>query len=323
MKKKELMSLKQHEMKSEIHGFLSYPDSNNLGDYIQSIAAKELIDSNAVSLNREKLNHYRGPFLKLLMNGWFMENSKNWPPSDKIKPLMISFHINPIAMKNMLSPMGISYFKKHEPIGCRDLFTQKILSQNGINTYFSGCLTLTLKSKSNKNKREGILVLGAIDRMKPKLKFKNFLIDIFKFPIKFLEYKKARKRLNGFIKNQKDKKVIFKSQEIKSNAYSEKKKFILAQEQLDLISRSRIVITSRIHTALPAISLGTKVIFLTDGLDHINQSSRLDGLSDYFYCCKVKDLTNLTIEEIKPKKNHNIISKNLKEKVKIFFGGHH
>ena len=74
-----------------------------------------------------------------------------------------------------------------------------------------------------------------------------------------------------------------------------------------MISKSKLVITSRIHTALPAIALGTKVIFLTDGLDHINQKSRLEGLSDYFYCCKTSDLSNLKLNEILPKKNHEEI----------------
>ena len=87
---------------------------------------------------------------------------------------------------------------------------------------------------------------------------------------------------------------------------------------LELWNNARIIITSRIHTALPAISLGVKVIFLTDGLDHINQKSRLEGLSDYFYCCNTNDLKNIDINKIRPKKNHTTISHSLKEKVKKF-----
>ena len=67
---------------------LSYPNSKNLGDYIQSIAAKKFIDEDAICIDREKLNTYNGDKVKLIMNGWFMQNPNNWPPSNKIKPLL-------------------------------------------------------------------------------------------------------------------------------------------------------------------------------------------------------------------------------------------
>ena len=304
-------------MNTKQRGFLSYPKSNNLGDYIQSIAAKEIIGKKSIGVDREKLNIYPGPSLNLIMNGWFMENPKNWPPSDKITPLFISFHLNPIAEKQMLSLPGIEYFKKHEPIGCRDIFTQNILSKRGIKTYFSGCLTLTLNNKNNK--REGILVLSALDRMMPKITINNFFIQLFKFPKKYLQYKNSKRRLEVFLSEQKSSKVKYKSQIVDVTKYSEQERFFLAQEQLDIISKSELIITSRIHSALPAVSLGTKVVFLTDGLDHINQKSRLEGLSDYFYCCKTTDLNKLNLNEIIPKKSCKEISKDLIEKVNQFF----
>ena len=83
---------------------LSYPNSNNLGDFIQSIAAKhELNVKEAYELDRDQLHIYNGPKVFLIMNGWFMEEPTNWPPSEKITPLFLSFHLNPSAKKNMLS----------------------------------------------------------------------------------------------------------------------------------------------------------------------------------------------------------------------------
>jgi len=306
-------------MNKNQRGFLSYSKSNNLGDYIQSIAAKQLIGKKLINVDREKLNIYPGPSLNLIMNGWFMENPKNWPPTKNIKPLIISFHLNPTAKKKMLSISGVEYFKKHEPIGCRDTYTQKILSKRGIKAYFSGCLTLTLQNKNKDYKKEGILVMSALERMNPKISMNNLFIQLAKFPKKYYNYKKSKRKLEAFISDQKPLKVITKSQIVDITQHTEREKFLLAQKQLDMISKSKLVITSRIHTALPAISLGTKVIFLTDGLDHINQKSRLEGLSDYFYCCKTSDLRNLKLNEILPKKNHEEISKALTEKVNQFF----
>tara|TARA_B110000438_G_scaffold283060_1_gene310692 strand:- start:2130 stop:3062 length:933 start_codon:yes stop_codon:yes gene_type:complete len=306
-------------MNTNQRGFLSYSKSNNLGDYIQSIAAKHLIGKKFINVDREKLNTYPGPSLNLIMNGWFMENPKNWPPTKNIKPLIISFHLNPTAEKKMLSVSGVEYFKKHEPIGCRDTYTQKILSKRGIKAYFSGCLTLTLQNKNKGYKKDGILIVSALERMNPKISMNNFFIQLAKFPKKYYNYKKSKRKLEAFISDQKPLKAITKSQIVDITQHTEQEKFLLAQKQLDMISKSKLVITSRIHTALPAIALGTKVIFLTDGLDHINQKSRLEGLSDYFYCCKTSDLSNLKLNEILPKKNHEEISKDLSEKVNQFF----
>jgi Uncharacterized conserved protein len=284
--------------------FLSYPKSNNLGDYIQSIATKEIIGEDSIGLDRENLHIYNGPNVYLIMNGWFMQNSKNWPPSDKITPFFISFHINPIAKDNLLSNKGLEYFQKHEPIGCRDMYTQNLLQKKGINSYFSGCLTLTLRNKKKDFKKEGVLIIGALDRMKPKIDLKNLFNELIKYPYKFFKYNRSKKRLDDFILSKGFSKVTYKSQIIDLYKNVDKQRNLLANEQLNLIAKSKLVITSRLHVALPAIAYGTKVIFLKDGLEHINHQSRLKGISDYFYCCKSEDLNTLSLVDVKPKKNH-------------------
>jgi hypothetical protein len=127
----------------------------NIGDYIQSLAAAQFLKGGITYINRDHLNLYEGEDVKLIMNGWFMHNPQNWPPSDKIHPLFVSFHLNVVAY-SMLNDKGISYFKKYEPIGCRDIQTMQTLQEHGIKSYFSGCLTLTLgltyKTSNRENK---------------------------------------------------------------------------------------------------------------------------------------------------------------------------
>ena len=105
---------------------ISYPNSNNLGDYIQKIAAKQFLKEKRIEIDRDNLKNYFGEKIKLIVNGWFMEKPYNWPPSNKIIPFFISFHINPIIEKYILNKNGVEYLKKHEPIGCRDLYTKSI-----------------------------------------------------------------------------------------------------------------------------------------------------------------------------------------------------
>ena len=111
----------------------------------------------------------------------------------------------------------------------------------------------------------------------------------------------------------------YKSQIIDLYKNVDKQRNLLANEQLNLIAKSKLVITSRLHVALPAIAYGTKVIFLKDGLEHINHQSRLKGISDYFYCCKSEDLNTLSLVDVKPKKNHRKIKKKLIESIDQFF----
>ena len=51
-----------------------------------------------------------------------------------------------------------------------------------------------------------------------------------------------------------------------------------------------MLITSRIHSALPAVAFGTPVLFLSDGLEHPNQKSRLEGMESFFKVIHTKEL---------------------------------
>jgi hypothetical protein len=227
------------------------------------------------------------------MNGWFMEAPTHWPPSKNIEPLFISFHLNPTAEKGMLTPEGIAYIKQYQPIGCRDFYTQRTLEKHGIKTYFSGCLTLSLKREAFLKKdieRTGILVISPLERLLPqgknqdsnllKRQFLNGVRQI-KQPFKNQRYKQATKRLNDFL-IQLDEEIQYHSQLLDPQRYSETERIQAAEEQLMRIGSAKMVITSRIHSALPAVAFGTPVLFLSDGLEHPNQKSRLEGLESFF-----------------------------------------
>ena len=293
---------------------LGYPNSDNLGDFIQSIAtAKWIMTKKPSTLNRDQLNNYHGPQIKLVMNGWFMEQPENWPPSSSIVPLFISFHLNPIAERGMLTTKGISYFKKYQPIGCRDYYTQKTLEKHGIETYFSGCLTLSLKRSDfingNEN-RKGVLVISPFERLLPKSNTRNFdgLRSLFfkgiqkiKQPFKTKKHKQAMDRLYAYLR-QMDEEIQFRTQLMPPETHTEAERIKAAEEQLEAIAKAKLVITSRIHTALPAVAFGTPVLFLSDGLEHHNQKSRLEGMEIFFKIITTYDLKSQGVEFPEPKK---------------------
>ena len=309
---------------------LAYPFSNNLGDYIQSIAAKQWIQTQEVlALDREELHTYSGPKVNLIMNGWFMEDGSHWPPSSQIRPLFLSFHLNPTAQKAMLTPEGIAYFKKHQPIGCRDRHTERIMIDLGIQAYFSGCLTLGLNRSSfvslNKQ-RKGIVVISPLERLLPEKKdfrwtkkkpFLHVLIQLLKYPIKQIKYKQAIKRVHQFLEVQ-DEEVTWHSQLIDTENHSEEHRIQAAIKQLHILANAKLVITSRIHSALPAVAFETPVLFLSDGLEHPNQKSRLEGMETFFPILNSRELYKWKKTFPKARNKHLPLVGHFKKEIHLF-----
>ncbi len=201
----------------------------------------------------------------------------------------------------------------------------EILKEHGIKTYFSGCLTLLYKKsylfKNSPPEASGVLVTDPFDRLKPSVVFSYnpvvLLRQILKYPIKLLFYKLAMKRLSNAL-SKSILPIQYISQIIDNqtlNNYDSKK---LAEDYVRKIASAKVVITSRIHTALPATAMRFPVIFLNGGLNHINHKSRLSGLLNYFEICSSKDLKNIDIQRIKPKNNHLGLSERLKSTIDTF-----
>jgi hypothetical protein len=143
----------------------------NIGDYIQSIAARLFYDTVDIFLEREELNNYNGNFkIKAILNGWFMHNPGNWPPSENIIPKITSFHITPDNAPFMLRQDGVAYLKKHGPVGCRDFWTKTLLDKYGVPCYFSGCLTLTLGRKYKEAVKDGKIYFVDLPVKRPGIK---------------------------------------------------------------------------------------------------------------------------------------------------------
>jgi hypothetical protein len=308
---------------------LSYPNSNNLGDFIQSIAAQKWAgEATPSALNRDQLKDYEGPAVNLIMNGWFMEPPYQWPPSEMITPFFISFHLNPTAKKGMLNPQGVSYFKKHQPIGCRDLHTAQLLSSYGIKTFYSGCLTLTLNRDDFLKKdptRTGIYVISPMERLNPendptpKGRLQKALQQLKKGR-KQKRYERATKRLELFLEKQQSP-VYFRSQLRDPKTLSEQGRIAAAEKQLKDIANAALVITSRIHTALPAVAFGTPVLFLSDGLEHPNQKSRFEGMETLFPILTSEELHLWEGKFPEPSKNHLLLVERMEKERAAFFNG--
>ena len=250
--------------------------TGNLGDDIQVLAAKQFLPRVDIIINREYLNQVNSKdVIKVIMNGWFTHRPDNWPPSPNIEPLFISFHVSPHIADMLLSKKTLEYLKKYEPIGCRDEYTKDLLKSRGVNAYFSGCLTLTLDYgfshlRSHKKRGEYILIVDLDDyamRYLPQHIIRNSIIvshTYFRRSVRLLQKiipLKLRKVLRHIFHI--DDKILIEL----SFEKNFKKRLKLAEVQLRNLANARLVITSRLHAALPAIAFGTPVIFVHRNLN--------------------------------------------------------
>lgn len=270
------------------YGLLVYKDINdtyNVGDYIQSLAAEQYLPRVDMYLNREELSSYKGSKIKLIMNGWFTHDIENWAPSDDIIPLFVSFHLNGRIAEEFLSiPENLSYLKKHEPIGCRDHSTMRVLAKYNINNYFTGCLTLTLGKKYKSNNLDSNNIICA-DVAFDTPSFSECFQSLYDFYIKGIRKKgllnfTTREKIINKILNFSHEKIFLNHIIKKESVIDHSKRLDVARDYLDKISKSKLVITSRIHSGLPAAGIGIPNIFIHSGFNHVMDSSRFEGLLD-------------------------------------------
>jgi Flp pilus assembly protein TadD len=231
--------------------------TTNLGDDVQSLAALNLTGRVKAFIDRDRTDE-TGPTGKIVLNGWWghdrsfpiaMRNlSVAWPPRPDLEPLIVSFHLDPLRAAQYLSQRGIAYLKEHEPIGCRDRWTEKLLHRCGVQAFFSGCLTLTLPSYAGP-RASRVLLVDLPQRVVPQIS--QAIARHCRFRQVVMTHELARFSLNPV------------------------RRLNAANVMLQYYARSAFVVTTRLHVALPSLAMGTPVLFLP--LDA--RDPRFEGLS--------------------------------------------
>jgi hypothetical protein len=256
--------------------------SNNIGDWVQTIAACQFFPE--INLLIERDNYFKTNINKnynniFITNGWYWGESKlkYYDYIDTVIPLSIHFSCcgfegNKITYNNIHYERFIKNNKLHllnlnKIIGTRDEKTKLFLNQNGIDSDNVKCMTLTLKRKNPIEKKNIVIIDERIFLNKEIIEYlekKNLIIKVLNIE-------------NIIIKN----KTFFE-------------KILQAKENLDLISEAKLIITSRLHITLPAISLGSKVIYISE------KDSRHDGYQNLikYWFNNIKEISIKIIENI-------------------------
>ncbi len=268
-----LLSLKPNVEWNHHYGTLSFDTRvshtngiANAGDEIQDFPGLQFLPFLDNFLDRDKLtkNKNTNQSITAFFNAWWGDGGATWPPGLNIKPLLFSIHIDPPMKKKWIT--HTSYLKERAPIGCRDYGTLTTLSKIHIPSYFSGCMTIMLQVKS---KRTDEIFIADV-----KNNFFNML------PKKIRE--------NG----------IRVKHDLGPESYSKSVgRFTEAFNIIERYSRAKLVITQRIHSALPCVGMGTPVIFINSasmpggGGSKTASSARTVGLTTMFHTLDMYKIT--------------------------------
>lgn len=264
-------------MKSYKYGLFHY-NTENIGDEIQSIAARRFLPRIDYYFDRDDIDATKissGDTVKLIMNGWYTHKPELWPPKLKgIEPLLISMFVEQTEGINysaaaFASKESVKLLNKFGPVGARDKSSKEYFNSIGVESYFSGCLTLTLIADERVKKQDFILAVDVSDNV-----------------------------YNKIASLTKRKIVRLDTYRLSDLTYDEK--FKIAEYWLMLYQSAHVVVTPRLHCMLPCLSLETPVIAIS-GRD----PRRYNGLIDLTNSITEEEFTaeDYVYDFEKPKKN--------------------
>lgn len=271
------------------YGVLWRKTTKNIGDDMQSYAASQWLPSVDYMVDIEELDSFKAEDdepVATIMSAWYMWQKWNWPPSKYVYPLWIGFHYNDIqrgrprgmpSKFEYLTGPGYEYLKKYEPIGCRDYYTQERLEERGIQNYFSGCVTLTLKKRELKKPEREYIVLVGVGKAVEKA---------------------VQEQLEG---TGIDVKIIAPTRKEPSTDLSWEERKAEVESMLDLYQNAKCVLTFRLHCALPCLALETPVLLVRPNFNSV----RFTPYKDWLHTATPEQVINGEFKEfmLNPPKN--------------------
>ncbi len=232
-----------------------YDHSNNIGDNIQSYVTKEILEDLWYSVSNIDQNQlHKGIWKNItVFINWFFcfeDNNfeKNFPFHKSITPIFYNFHLELDYWKSkkveekFFTKKNIDYFKKFEPIGCRDADTEAIFIKHWIQAINNECITLLLKRRTlEQEKNAKKIILVDVDKYTPT-------------PEKTKDYEYLSHVISHwpFISNE--------------------TKFSISKDILEYYkNNAKLVVTSRFHCAMPCIAMWIPVIMFWENNKRLKQ----------------------------------------------------
>ncbi len=228
----------------------------NLGDHIQSYGVEIAYNYYLLKskkklkvelIEKELISSYVGEKMIVTLNNVYTLGGVNgklgwFPTSPDIIPLFIGFncHDESLIFENK------EYFKKWEPIGCRDEKTKELFQRCGISSYISGCSSI-LFPKRKKTTGSKVFVVDATEDLISIIP-ENILCEA-----EFISQNVYAKELCGKTDYHYGSTIFWNVGKELIKRYNDD---------------AKLVITSKLHCVVPCIAMGIPVILAKDNIDY-------------------------------------------------------
>eukprot|EP00727_Mastigamoeba_balamuthi_P008878 m51a1_g4612 hypothetical protein (1001) ;mRNA; f:264541-268206 len=213
----------------------------NLGDEVQSMAGAQwvpridtLVERDDLNVSTPSINGEPPGSVTMFMNAWWGVPDMNWPPPESIKPVLVSMHIISALHANFSQQSWRDYMVRHGPVGARDLSTLELWQKLGLKTFHSRCMTLTLQRPL------------ARDELSPECPI--LISDVARSALSVIPKHVRRSACH----------ITANARNVSDGRVRVTKAFL----NLRAIAAAKLVITSRLHVALPAVAMGTPAILI-------------------------------------------------------------
>lgn len=233
--------------------------SYNIGDDLQLVAIENLYkymgiaEGDIVRIPFSQLVTYDGEYVVLPIAFPLYGYSHDMYItmfSNKIIPVFLALSI----MSGNLTDDEVVYLRRFEPIGCRDYHTMKLMQENNIMAYLNGCMTATLPRISN---------------LKGE---KVYFVDV---PARYYQHIPEEIAKDAIVLSNVLDDCVDPEQEVKNRLkqYAE---------------NARLVVTTRLHVAMPCTAIGIPVVFMKD-----RYSFRFPFISRYIHVWEKEEFNNI------------------------------
>lgn len=209
--------------------------TTNLGDDTQSYAIALHLPRIDAWIDRDAMADLRldSPH-RYVTNSWFFLGNDARLPTPQLEPV---FHGISLGREELLSAPWLDYFRKFGPVGCRDLRSAERLQASGVDAFWSGCLTL---------------FIGAhYAPVPPEARKGIYIIDVAE--------EVAERTVPKFIR---DRAIRFGNEIDPLIVHRTGHRFAAVHRLMHRLAHAELVITRRLHIALPCVGFGTPVLAL-------------------------------------------------------------
>lgn len=229
----------------------------NIGDHIMGLAIEKIYDAinipqeDRIDILMTDARHYNGEYVILPVT-MYLDYSGGYmfPLSPRIIPVFIGIH--------MLAEMGdlkyLQGYKTFGPFGCRDESTMQAMRKNGLDAYISGCMSiLSVEKRQDSVKGNKVCLVDIPDSLYQYMP--QYIMDNAEVMSHVFDYSGQNLSAKS-------------AQEIGT---------ALAKERLEYYRKqAKLVVTSRLHCALPCVSMGIPVILVRTDIPQ-RYKSAFDG----------------------------------------------